>query len=167
MKKLALSFLGLAALAAAPSAVSAQTGQINATATVQTVLNFGASTDLNFGSIVPGETASGTGSIELRRNVGVVFTLPDAAATGRLTRVGGSETLQPAYTCGVGTTAAAITSNFSSCTPATAATGVLTLTAPVGTVTEHVIFTGALTGTQTQTTPGTYNGVIKITATAN
>lgn len=168
MKKLVLSALAAAALVAAPSLASAQvTGTINATATIQTVLNFGASQALDFGAVTPGTAATASGWIELNRNVGVVFTLPDGTTTGRLTRSGGTETLQPAYTCGIGTTNAAITSAFSSCVPATGTTAVLTLTAPAASTTEYVIFNGSLTAAQTNTVPGTYNGVIRITATAN
>lgn len=168
MKKLALSLIAAAALTAAPSLASAQvTGSINATATINTVLNFGASTALDFGAVVPGTASTARGYITLNRNVGVVFTLPDAATTGRLTRAGGTETLQPAYTCGIGTTNAAVTSAFSSCTPTTGTTAVLTLTAPTASVTEYVIFNGSLTAAQTNTIPGTYNGIIRITATAN
>jgi hypothetical protein len=166
MKKLALVAAAVAALAL-PSLATAQTGTINATATVQTVLNFGTSQAVDFGAVVPGTAATASGWIELNRNVGVIFTMPDAAATGRLTRSGGTETLQPAYTCGIGTTNAAITSAFSSCTPAAATTGVLTLTAPAATTTEYVIFNGSLTAAQTNTIPGTYNGVIRITAASN
>lgn len=166
MKKLAFAALAVAALALAPEAASAQvTGTINATATIQTVLNFGTSQALDFGAIVPGTAATASGWIELNRNVGVVFTLPDAATTGQLTGPGG--TITPAYTCGIGTTSAAITSAFSSCTPATGTTGVLTLTAPAATATEYVIFNGALNAAQTNTAPGVYSGVIRITATAN
>jgi hypothetical protein len=167
MKKLALVLAG-AALLAAPSFASAQvTGTINATATIQTVLNFGTSQAVDFGAITPGTAATASGWIELNRNVGVSITLPDAANTGRLTRAGGTETLQPAYTCGIGTTSSAITAAFSSCAPATATTAVGTRTAPTGPVTEFVIFNGSLTAAQTVVTPGTYNGVIRITATAN
>lgn len=168
MKKLALALTGAALIAAAPSVATAQTGAINATATIQTVLNFGTSQALDFGAVVPGTAATATGWIELNRNVGVVFTLPDGASTGLLTRAGGTETLQPAFTsCGVGTTSAAITSAFSSCLPATGTTAVLTLTAPAVSTTEYVIFNGSLTAAQTNTIPGTYNGVVRITATAN
>lgn len=168
MKKLAFAALAAAALALAPEAASAQvTGTINATATIQTVLNFGTSQALDFGAITPGTGATASGWIELNRNVGVVFTLPDHANTGLMTRSGGTETLQPALTCGIGTTSAAITSAFSSCTPATGTTGVLTLTAPAVSTTEYVIFNGSLSAAQTNTVPGTYNGVIRITATAN
>jgi hypothetical protein len=166
MKKLALVAAAVAALAL-PSLATAQTGTINATATVQTVLNFGTSQAVDFGAVVPGTAATASGWIELNRNVGVVFTLPDAASTGRLTRSGGTETLQPAYTCGIGTTSATVTSAFSSCSPATGTTGVLTLTAPTATTTEYVIFNGSLSAAQTNTVPGTYNGVIRITATSN
>ncbi|HEX8829612.1 MAG TPA: hypothetical protein VF705_00510 [Longimicrobium sp.] len=166
MKKLALAAAAVAALAL-PSLATAQTGTINATATVQTVLNFGTSQAVDFGAITPGTAATASGWIQLNRNVGVIFTLPDNTGTGRLTRSGGSETLQPAYTCGIGTTNAAITSAFSSCAPATGTTGVLTLTAPAATTTEYVIFNGSLTAAQTNTVPGTYNGVIRITATSN
>lgn len=169
MKKLALVLAG-AALIAAPSLASAQvTGTINATATIQTVLNFGASQAVDFGAITPGTAATASGWIELNRNVGVNITLPDAATTGRLTRSGGTETLQPAFTCGIGTTSSAIAADgaFSSCAPADGTTVVGTRTAPAGPVTEFVIFNGSLSTTQTVITPGTYNGVIRITATAN
>ena len=167
MKKIALVLAG-AALLAVPSFASAQvTGVINATATIQTVLNFGASQAVDFGAVTPGTAATASGWIELNRNVGVNITLPDAANTGRLTRSGGTETLQPAYTCGIGATNSAITTAFSSCVPATGTTVVGTRTAPAAPVTEFVIFNGSLTATQTVTTPGTYNGVIRVTATAN
>lgn len=166
MKKLALALAGAALIAAAPSAASAQvTGTINATATISTVLNFGTPSDLDFGAVVPGTAATASGYIPLNRNVGVIFTLPDNVTTGRLTGPGGN--LTPAYTCGVGATNSTIPSAFSSCTPATATTGVLTLAAPTGTTTEYVIFNGSLTAAQTNIAPGVYSGVIRITATAN
>jgi hypothetical protein len=169
MKKLVLTLAGAAALAAVPSAARAQsvTGAIQATATIQTVLNFGTTQALDFGAVTPGSPATASGWIQLSRNVGVIFTLPDGTNTGKLTRSGGTETLQPAYTCGVGTTNAAVTSAFSSCAPASATTAVLTLTAPTAATTEYVIFNGSLSAAQTNTVPGTYNGVIRITATAN
>lgn len=166
MKKLALTLAG-AALLAAPSVASAQaiTGVINATATISSVLNFGTPSNLDFGAVVPGTAATASGYIPINRNVGVIFTLPDNVNTGRLTGPGGN--LTPAYTCGVGATNSTITSAFSSCAPATATTGVLTLAAPTGTTTEYVIFNGSLTAAQTNIAPGTYSGTIRITATAN
>ncbi|HEX8273810.1 MAG TPA: hypothetical protein VF615_14325 [Longimicrobiaceae bacterium] len=167
MKKSAL-VLAAAACLAVPAMASAQVnGSISANADIPTVLNFGTSSALSFGSITPGSAATGSGYIALNRNVGVVFTLPDAGNTGRLTRSGGTETIQPAFTCGVGSTTSTIVSAFSSCLPATASTAVLTLTAPTTVVTEYVIFNGSLTGTQTNAIPGTYSGTIRITATAN
>lgn len=167
MKKLALSLIAVA-LSVAPSMAKAQAnGQISATADIPTVLNFGSSTALSFGSITPGSAATGTGYIALSRNVGVIFTLPDAANTGKLTRSGGTETIQPSFTCGVGTTSSAITSAFSSCSPSTGTTAVLTLTAPTSVQNEFVIFNGSLSSTQTNAVPGSYTGTIRITATAN
>lgn len=167
MKKLALALAG-AALLAAPTVATAQvTGTINATATIQTVLNFGASQAVDFGAVTPGTAATASGWIELNRNVGVAITLPDAASTGLLTRAGGTETLQPAFTCGIGTVSSTIAAAFSSCAPATGTTVVGTRTAPAGPVTEFVIFNGSLSAAQTVITPGTYNGVIRVTATAN
>ena len=66
-----------------------------------------------------------------------------------------------------GCAATAIATAFSSCVPATATTTVGSRTAPTGTVSDYIVFSGALTGTQTNTTPGTYTGVIKLFATAN
>ncbi|HEV2149954.1 MAG TPA: hypothetical protein VGR37_21330 [Longimicrobiaceae bacterium] len=167
MKKSAL-VLAAAASLALPAMASAQVnGSISASADIPTVLNFGTSSALSFGSITPGQAATGSGHIALSRNVGVIFTLPDAGNTGLLTRGGGTETLQPAFTCGVGSTTTAIVSAFSSCAPATASTGVLTLTAPATVQTEYVIFNGSLTAAQTNAIPGTYSGFIRITATAN
>ncbi|MDB4949788.1 MAG: hypothetical protein JWM27_2437 [Gemmatimonadetes bacterium] len=166
MKKLLLTAIG-AALIAAPSLAGAQTitGSIAASATIQTVFAFGTPSPLNFGVITPGTAATASGYIPLQRNVGVIYTLPDAATTGRL--VGPAGNLTPTYTCGIGTTNAAITSAFSSCTPATAATAVLTIAAPAGLTTEYVIFNGSLAAGQTNIAPGTYTGTIRITATAN
>lgn len=167
MKKSAIFFAAAACLAL-PAVSSAQVnGSISASADIPTVLNFGASSALSFGSITPGQAATGSGYIALNRNVGVVFTLPDAGNTGLLTRSGGTETILPAFTCGVGSTTTTIDNAFASCAPATGTTGVLTLTAPSVVVTEYVIFNGSLTGTQTNAIPGTYNGTIRITATAN
>jgi hypothetical protein len=167
MKKLLLSAVGAALVAIAPAAASAQTitGSIAASATIQTVFAFGTPSPLNFGVVTPGTAATASGYIPLQRNVGVIYTLPDAAATGRL--VGPAGNLTPTYTCGVGTTNSAITSAFSSCTPATAATAVLTIAAPTGLTTEYVIFNGSLAAGQTNIAPGTYSGTIRITATAN
>lgn len=162
-----LSRLALAAaFVALPAAAQAQvTGQIAASADIATVFAFGTSTALNFGTILPGAAASGSGSIAFQRNVGVVYTLPDGANTGRLTF--GTVNLIPSYTCGIGATAATITTSFSSCTPATATTAVATLAAPGSTTTEYVIFNGTLTASQTNVAPGTYTGTIRITATPN
>ena len=100
----------LAALAmiAVPSVASAQsiTGSIAASADIATVFSFGAPTALNFGSIPPGTAANASGFIPLSRNVGVIYSLPDGATTGQLTGPGGN--LLPSYTCGVGTTSAAM-----------------------------------------------------------
>jgi len=143
----------------------AQTGTINASADIATVFTFGTSSPLTFGSITPGTTASGSGSIAFSRNVGVIWTLPDAATTGQLTGPGG--TILPTYTCGVGLTASTISSSFSSCTPATGTTAVLTVAAPTALVNEFVIFNGSLSAAQTNTVPGSYTGTIRITATQN
>src|SRR5688500_19614399 len=91
-----------------PSVVGAQsiTGSIAATAEISTVFSFGAPTALNFGSIPPGTAATASGYIPLSRNVGVIYSLPDGATTGQLAGPGGN--LLPYYTCGVGTTSAAI-----------------------------------------------------------
>jgi hypothetical protein len=167
MKKLALTAVFGAALLAAPTLASAQvTGSIQSTATISTVFAFGTSSDLDFGAITPGTASTASGYIRFDRNVGVIFTLPDAANTGKLTSAAGG-TLQPAFTCGVGPTNAAVVTAFTSCAPATGTTAVLTQAAPTGTSTEYVIFNGSLTAAQTNTVPGTYNGVIRITATAN
>src|SRR5829696_2904511 len=112
---------------ALPSVASAQsiTGSISASAA------------LNFGSIPPGTAATASGYIPLSRNVGVIYSLPDGATTGQLTGPAGN--LQPAYTCGVGTTSATIVNAFTNCN----ATGnQLTLAAPTGLLTEYVIFNG-------------------------
>lgn len=154
-----------AALLALPTMAQAQTGTINASADIATVFAFGTSSPLSFGSVTPGTTATGTGSIAFSRNVGVIWTLPDAATTGQLTGPGG--TISPTYTCGTGSTVSAIVTAFSSCTPATGTTAVLTVTAPAGLVNEFVIFSGSLSAAQTNTVPGTYSGTIRITATPN
>ena len=161
-----LRVLAAAAFIALPTMAQAQqTGSITASADIATVFAFGASTPLTFGSVMPGATASGSGSIAFSRNVGVIWTLPDAATTGQLTGPGG--TILPTYTCGTGATAGTITSSFSSCAPATAATAVLTVAAPASLVNEFVIFNGSLSAAQTNTVPGSYTGTIRITATAN
>jgi len=156
----------LAALAmiAVPSVASAQsiTGSIAASADIATVFSFGAPTALNFGSIPPGTAASASGFIPLSRNVGVIYSLPDGAITGRLTGPGGN--LLPSYTCGVGTTSAAIVNAFTNCNN----TGnQLTLPTPAGLLTEYVIFQGSLAAGQTNIAPGTYSGTIRVTATPN
>ncbi|MDQ3555876.1 MAG: hypothetical protein M3409_03740 [Gemmatimonadota bacterium] len=170
MKRFVLPTLA-AALLTLPSLAQAQSttasGTIGATAEIPTVLNFGTASPLSFGSVTPGQAATGTGYIALSRNVGVVFTLPDGADTGKLTRQGGTESIQPSFACGVGTTATAISSAFSSCAPATAGTGVLSLAAPTTVQSEFVIFNGSITGAQTNQTPGTYAGNIRITAASN
>jgi len=156
----------LAALAmiAVPSVASAQsiTGSIAASADIATVFSFGAPTALNFGSIPPGTAANASGFIPLSRNVGVIYSLPDGATTGQLTGPGGN--LLPSYTCGVGTTSAAIVNAFTNCNN----TGnQLTLAAPTGLLTEYVIFNGSLAAGQTNVAPGTYSGTIRVTATPN
>lgn len=163
MKKLAL-MLAAAAAIAAPSAANAQVtdqGQIEVSATIATILRFGASSGLNFGSITPGTAATGQGSIELIRNVGTVLDFPNATELGQLSD--GTTTLSPSYSCGVGATATTISTPFTNCSTAT-----LTLAAPAsGLTTEYVIFEGSLTAAQTNVTPGTYSGVITIQATQN
>jgi hypothetical protein len=154
-----------AALLVLPALAQAQTGTINASADIATVFAFGTSTPLSFGSVTPGTASTASGSIAFSRNVGVIWTLPDAATTGQLTGPGG--TISPTYTCGTGSTAATITSTFSSCTPATGTAAVLTVAAPTALVNEFVIFNGALSAAQTNTVPGTYAGTIRITATPN
>jgi len=160
-----LRALAAAAFLALPTMAQAQTGTINASADIATVFTFGASSPLSFGSITPGATATASGSIAFSRNVGVIWTLPDAATTGQLTGPGG--TILPTYACGTGVTASTITSAFSSCTPATGTTAVLTVSAPTALVNEFVIFNGSLSAAQTNTVPGSYLGTIRITATQN
>jgi hypothetical protein len=157
-----LAFLAAIAL---PSVASAQsiTGSIAASADIATVFAFGVPSPLNFGSVTPGTSASASGYIPLSRNIGVIYSLPDGATTGRLTGPSAA-TLQPTYTCGVGPTSASITSPFTSCG---AAGNQLTLAAPTGTLTEYVIFNGSLTAAQTNIVPGTYTGTIRVTATGN
>jgi hypothetical protein len=157
--------LALLAAIALPSVASAQsiTGSIAASADIATVFSFGVPSALNFGSVPTGTAATASGYIPLSRNIGVIYSLPDAATTGRLTGPSAT-TLQPSYTCGVGATSAAITSAFTSCG---AAGNQLTLAAPTGTLTEYVIFNGSLTAAQTNIVPGTYTGTIRITATGN
>ena len=159
-----LRVLAVIAALALPSVVRAQsiTGSISASADIATVFSFGAPTALSFGSVTPGTAAAGSGYIALSRNVGVIYSLPDGATTGQLTGPGGN--LQPSYTCGVGSTSAAIVSAFTNCN----ATGTqLTLAAPTGLLTEYVIFNGSLAAGQTNVAPGTYSGTIRVTATPN
>jgi hypothetical protein len=151
-------------LLAVPSLASAQsiTGSITASADIATVFSFGAPSALNFGSITPGTAATASGYIPLSRNVGVIYSLPDGASTGALT--GPAGTLQPAYTCGVGSTSSTIVDAFASCNTAG---NQLTLPAPASALTEYVIFNGSLTAAQTDIAPGTYSGTIRVTATPN
>jgi hypothetical protein len=149
---------------AVPSLARAQaiTGSITASADIATVFTFGLPSALNFGSVTPNTVASASGYIPLSRNVGVIYSLPDGALTGKLTGPGG--TITPAYTCGVGSTNSAIVSAFSTCA---GAGNVLTLPTPTALVNEFVIFSGSLTAAQTNTAPGTYSGTIRVTATPN
>jgi hypothetical protein len=160
-----LAALTLIALPSVASAQTAITGSIGASADIATVFSFGTPVALNFGSVTPGAGATASGSIPLSRNVGVIYSLPDGANTGRLTGPAGN--LQPTYTCGVGSTAAAIVSAFTSCAPASTTASQLTLPAPTGTQTEYVIFNGTLAAAQTNIAPGTYSGTIRVTATTN
>jgi hypothetical protein len=157
-----IALLGAIAL---PSVASAQaiTGSINASADIATVFSFGAPTALNFGTVTPGTAATASGYIPLSRNIGVIYSLPDGATTGRLTSAS-AVTLQPTYTCGVGSTNSTIVSAFSSCN---AAGNQLTLGSPTGTLTEYVIFNGSLSAAQTNIAPGSYTGTIRVTATGN
>jgi spore coat protein U-like protein len=154
----ALGMLAVPALAQSQSI----TGSIAASADIATVFTFGVPTALNFGSITPNTAASASGSIQLSRNVGVIYSLPDGANTGKLS--GPGPAITPTYTCGVGSTTAAIVSAFSSCN---GTSSVLTLPTPTGLVNEFVIFNGSLTAAQTNTVPGTYSGTIRVTATPN
>ena len=159
-----IRLLAALTMIALPSVAGAQsiTGSISASADIATVFSFGTPSALNFGSVSPGTAATASGYIPLTRNVGVIYSLPDGATTGRLTGPAGN--LQPTYTCGVGPTSAAITSAFSNCN----ATGAqLTLTLPAGLLTEYVIFNGSLAAGQTNIAPGTYSGTIRVTATPN
>lgn len=163
--KRSIRLLALLSVVALPSLAHAQsiTGSIAANADIATVFSFGVPSPLDFGNITPGTAAAASGYIPLSRNIGVIYSLPDGATTGRLTGPSAT-TLQPSYTCGVGTTSATITSAFTSCNT----TGnQLTLAAPTGTRTEYVIFNGTLTAAQTNIVPGSYTGTIRITATGN
>ena len=157
-----VALLGAIAL---PSVASAQsiTGSITASAQIATVFSFGAPSALDFGSITPGTAAAASGYIPLSRNIGVIYSLPDGAATGQLTGPSAT-TLQPTYTCGVGSTNSVIVSAFTSCN---SAGNQLTLAAPAGSLTEYVIFNGSLSAVQTNTVPGNYTGTIRVTATGN
>jgi hypothetical protein len=159
-----LRLIAALGLIAVPSLASAQsiTGSIAASADIATVFSFGVPSPLNFGSITPGTAATASGYIPLSRNIGVIYSLPDGATTGQLT--GPAGTLQPAYTCGVGSTNSTIVSAFTSCNTAG---NQLTLAAPSGTLTEYVIFNGSLAAAQTDIAPGTYTGTIRVTATGN
>lgn len=159
-----IRLLAALTMIALPSVAGAQsiTGSIAASADISTVFSFGAPSALAFGSIPPGTAATASGYIPLSRNVGVIYSLPDGATTGQLSGPGGN--LLPSYTCGVGTTSAAIVSAFTNCN----STGPqLTLGTPVGVLTEYVIFNGSLTAGQTNITPGSYTGTIRVTATPN
>jgi len=160
-----LRIVALLGAIALPSVASAQaiTGSINASADIATVFSFGVPSPLNFGTVTPGTGATASGYIPLSRNIGVIYSLPDGAATGKLT--GPSSTiLQPTYTCGVGSTSTTIVSAFTSCN----STGnQLTLASPTGTLTEYVIFNGTLGAAQTNIVPGSYTGTIRVTATGN
>lgn len=159
-----IRLLAALSMIALPSVAGAQsiTGSITASADIATVFSFGTPSALNFGSVSPGTAATASGYIPLTRNVGVIYSLPDGVTTGRLTGPAGN--LQPTYSCGVGTTSAAITSAFANCN----ATGTqLTLALPTGLVTEYVIFNGSLGAGQTNIAPGTYSGTIRVTATPN
>ena len=159
-----IRLLAALTMIALPTVAGAQsiTGSIAASADISTVFSFGAPSALAFGSIPPGTAATASGYIPLSRNVGVIYSLPDGATTGQLSGPGGN--LLPSYTCGVGTTSAAIVSAFTNCN----STGPqLTLGTPVGVLTEYVIFNGSLTAGQTNITPGSYTGTIRVTATPN
>ena len=160
------SFRLLAALTifTLPTVARAQaiTGSIAASADIATVFSFGTPTALNFGSVTPGTGSTASGFIPLSRNVGVIYSLPDGATTGQLTGPAGN--LQPTYTCGVGSTSAAIVSAFANCNNTGAQ---LTLSAPASSLTEYVIFNGTLAAGQTNIAPGTYTGTIRVTATPN
>jgi len=158
-----LAALGMLALPAAAQAQSI-TGSIAASATIQTVFAFGAPSALSFGNVTPGTAATGSGYIPMQRNVGVIYSLPDGASTGQLT--GPGSPIQPTYTCGVGTTSAAITTSFANCT-STAALFTVSGASVSGLVNEWVIFNGSLSAAQTNTVPGLYSGTIHILATPN
>jgi hypothetical protein len=157
-----IALLGAIAL---PSVASAQaiTGSINASADIATVFSFGAPSALNFGTVTPGTAATASGYIPLSRNIGVIYSLPDGAATGRLTGPSAT-TLQPTYTCGVGATNPTIVSAVASCN---SPRNQLTLAPPTGTLTEYVILKGSQSAAQTNIVPGSYVGTIRVTATGN
>jgi hypothetical protein len=157
-----IALLGAIAL---PSVASAQaiTGSISASADIATVFQFGVPSPLNFGTVTPGTAATASGYIPLSRNIGVIYSLPDGAATGKLTGPSAT-TLLPTYTCGVGATSGTITSPFTSCN---SSGNQLTLASPTGTLTEYIIFNGSLAAAQTNIVPGAYTGTIRVTATGN
>lgn len=156
----ALGMLAIPTLAQAQSI----TGSIAASATIQSVFAFGAPSALSFGNVTPGTAATGSGYIPMQRNIGVIYSMPDGNATGALTGPGG--TIQPTYTCGVGTTSAAITTAFANCT-STSALFTVTAASVSGLVNEWVIFNGSLSAAQTNTVPGVYSGTIHVLATPN
>jgi hypothetical protein len=156
--------LGMLAIPTLAQAQSPTTGSIAASATIQSVFAFGTPVALSFGNVTPGTTATGSGNIPMQRNIGVIYSLPDGSTTGQLSGPGG--TIQPTYTCGVGTTSAAITTAFASCT-STSALFTVAATSVTGLVNEWVIFNGSLSAAQTNTVPGVYSGTIHVLATPN
>lgn len=163
MKKLVLTL----ALLATPVLAQAQTGIINATATIPSNISWGTSSGISFGNVAAGATVTASSTIQLTRNVGVALTVGSQGGA-TLKRAGGSETIPVTYTCGTTTDNSTVAVAFTACSGAQG-TAIATRGTPTtanGTVTETYIWIGTLV-VPANATGGTYNGAVEITATAN
>jgi hypothetical protein len=158
MRKLLL----VGALLVAPAVLRAQpaTGNIDATATVSSVVVFSNATGLDFGpAIAPGGSStvlpgSGSGSIELSYNVAPLVSAPASVV---LTN-GGGATMSMTTLCGhdISNTGATITT-FTCTTPAAAPF--------VNTATSHWFFVGGSLTVPAAQPAGVYTGTVVLTAT--
>lgn len=177
MKKLSLSLLGAAVLAAAPVALEAQsaTGTVNASATVLAYLDVQKVADVDFGSVAAGSaatltpgTAPGAGSLgvlEIDHNSD--FSVSVSLPAGGLTLVGGSgtePTLPVSFTCGYSAAqSGALDGSASACSALVNRTG----NGDGTTKTSYVQIGGSIaSGDTTSRIPGTYTGQLVFTFTA-
>ncbi|MEJ2502016.1 MAG: hypothetical protein P8177_01685 [Gemmatimonadota bacterium] len=167
MKKLAILTLGAGLGLALPAAVAAQVGSITAQATVNSVFSAGATQDVTFDAVAPGNSVTvdpvtGTGGtpgyVEFTYNANyrITPTILPTTLTG-----GGSSTVDVAWVCGTSPSTATPPGGAGSCTQGTAVTADNSVAGPGTTV----VWLGG-TVSNTDVLAGTYTGNITFTIAA-